>query len=93
MAMRNAHLALISNATSSRTSARRRLLVVTVVALLAVVLVVMPQLFNAGTVALPGGARAEVQSTPAEMTPTDYFPAQYQNQAQHSPPEDHIQAF
>ena len=30
---------------------------------------------------------------PAEIAPADYLPAQYVNQAQHSQPEEHIQAF
>jgi hypothetical protein len=51
------------------------------------------QMFLSGNVAQSGDVATHVEPIPAEMAPTDYFPAQYVNQAQHSQPEEHIQAF
>jgi hypothetical protein len=45
-------------------------------------------------IATPSGdVAAHVQPTPGEAAPVDYFPAQFQNQAQSAQPEEHIQAF
>jgi hypothetical protein len=62
------------------------------VLILLVMLGALQMLFSQN-IAQSEDAAASLEPIPAEIAPANYLPAQYVNQAQHSQPEEHIQAF